>query len=538
MKKITLSIILLVTLTVFYGCEDMLTEKPTSQISPAGFFRDAKDAEAILMGAYDALQSGNYYGRYIFPVNYHAGCISYSRAGDRASIALYIDNQILNQGRSNTPIWSGLYEGIKRANAVLTFVPDIDMDETKKSKILGEAYFLRGMHYLNLVRYFGSVPIVNKLAEGANINEYLYEKSSVKALYDQIIADFNEAVTRLDNRKETGAGRASKQAAQAMLMRTYWAKATDQEAGEPADWTKALNLGKGLLSEFTLEPVFAKLFGELDDNQEVLFEVNFTRTKGESLDVSVHATLAPEFSGIGPDAWGTVHTRLHFWNSFNNDDVRKNVTFLTQYNDKNGKVVNWWEFNSAKAPHFKKWIDFKSVEPNSAFNFPVIRGADILLMLAEIESELKGGPNAEAYGYIDQVRSRAGITLLAGSGLSLEAFRDSVLYERRRELACEAHDFIDLAHFGAAKMKEMAIITSYPKTNEGKQKMVNDIPAADRQQILASPKAQELIDGIFGRQVKTEDIEWDDHNVRLAIPQNAVDVNPNLGKNDPYRPGN
>lgn len=535
MNKIKILALLLATMFVGVSCEEILTEEPQSQISPESFFNNGDDAEATLMGAYDALQHQYYYGRYIFPVNYHAGCIGYSRSGSRTPIAQYADNKILNQSRSNKPIWRGLYEGIKRANTVLTFVPDIEMDEARKTQILGEAHFLRGMHYLNLVRYFGDAPIVNELAQGANVNDFLFDKSSVTELYKQVIADLEAAIAKLGDRNDRGAGRASKQAAQAMLMRAYWAKATDAEAGESSDWTKAQELGKGLLSAFTLEPDFANLFGEGDDNAEVLFEVNFTRTTGESLGSAVHNTLAPEFSGIGAGAWGTAHTRIHFWNSFSDNDARKAVTFLTEYTDKNDEVVNWWKFVSAKAPHFKKWIDFASEEATNPFNIPVIRGADILLMLAEIESELNGGPNADAYTYIDQVRERAGISLLAGTGLSQEAFRDSVIYERRRELACEAHDYIDLAHFGGDKMQEMAIVTSYANTDAGKQQMLNDLPAADLAKIMAEPNAQELIDGIFGRQLKTEDIEWDAHNVRMAIPQDAVNVNPKLAENDPYR---
>lgn len=537
MKNLKILSIIIMLLLVVFGCEDILVEVPESQISPESFFKDGQDAEALVLGAYDALQSGNYYGRYMIAANMHAGAISYSRSGSRTPTSHYIDNLILNQSRSNRPLWPGFYEGIKRANTVFAFVPDIEMNEVLKEQVLGEAYFLRGMHNLNLVRYFGSAPIVNELAQSADPDEFLFEKSSVTDLYAQVISDLNNAISRLDIRANTGAGRASKEAAQAILMRAYWSRAVDQEAAQSSDWESARNLGLGLLSSFELDTDYSNLFGEGDDNPEVLFEVNYTRTKGESQPGSIHATYAPEFSGLGAMAWGTAHTRIPFWNTFRNDDVRKEVTFLTEYIDKNNNVVPWWEFVSAKAPHFKKWIDFEQVESNSPFNIPVIRGADILLMLAEIENEINGGPNANAYDYIDQIRNRAGIPLLIGSGLSQEQFRDSVLYERRRELACEGAEFVDLAHFGADKMEELVMITSYTNNDEGIAKMKADIPVDDLAQIMALPDANQILEGIFGRQIKTEIIEWDDHNIRFAIPQGAVDANPNLAKNDPYRPG-
>jgi hypothetical protein len=539
MNKLKILAVILSVGLLGVGCDDFLLEKPQGQISPETFFNDAEDAEATLIGAYDALQSSYYYGRYIFPSNYHAGCIAYSRSGSRTPIAKYQDNQILNQSRSNKPIWRGFYEGIKRTNTVFKYVPNIAMDDDEKTRILGEAYFLRGMHYLNLVRYFGSVPIVLELAEGANINDYLYEKSPVADVYKQVISDFEEAIKRLDDISATGPGRASVQGAKAMLMRTYWAKAVDAKAKQDSDWTKARDLGEELLTAFTLEPDYANLFS-LDnaDNDEVLFEVNHMNNLTESLGSAVHRTLAPEHSNIGNGAWGTAHARIHFWNTFLDTDVRKEVTFLTEYTDNDGTVVKWWEYKSAKAPHFKKWIDFESQEATNPYNIPVVRGADILLMLAEIENELNGGPNTKAYGYIDQVRGRAKISLLEGANLTVEAFRDSVLYERRRELACEAHEFVDLARYGADKMEAMAILTSYPNTEAGKQKMLMDLPVEDREAILASDDPTIVIDGIFGQQLKTEDIEWDDHNVKFAIPQEAVDINPKLAKDDPYRPGN
>jgi hypothetical protein len=68
-------------------------------------------------------------------------------------------------------------------------------------------------------------------------------------------------------------------------------------------------------------------------------------------------------------------------------------------------------------------------------------GTSVLLMLAEAINE-QSGPTAEAFGYVNQVRTRAGLKELAG--LDKAAFRTAVPKERRVELAFENHRWFDL----------------------------------------------------------------------------------------------
>ena len=43
-----------------------------------------------------------------------------------------------------------IYIGIREANNVIAKVPTIDMDENLRNRIVGEAKFLRALHYFNL----------------------------------------------------------------------------------------------------------------------------------------------------------------------------------------------------------------------------------------------------------------------------------------------------------------------------------------------------------------------------------------------------
>src|SRR5690606_34039477 len=58
--------------------------------------------------------------------------------------------------------WASYYKGIANANLSIARIPDIQMDETRKKQLLGEAHFLRAWYYFHLVRMFGYIPIVTE----------------------------------------------------------------------------------------------------------------------------------------------------------------------------------------------------------------------------------------------------------------------------------------------------------------------------------------------------------------------------------------
>jgi hypothetical protein len=81
-----------------------------------------------------------------------------------------------------------------------------------------------------------------------------------------------------------------------------------------------------------------------------------------------------------------------------------------------------------------------------------MRYAEVLLIAAEALAEINGGPNAEAEGYLNEVRARARnwdgkITTFpedVPTGLSKDAFIDLVLDDRRLELAFEFKRWYDI----------------------------------------------------------------------------------------------
>jgi len=107
--------------------------------------------------------------------------------GDQADIEL-IDNFLIYEDNGNLiTIWSIYYEGISRCNMVLKHVPDIDMDEALKNRILGEASFLRGYFYYQLCNIYGNVPVV---LEPLAPEEMQIPNSPQNEVYELVESDF------------------------------------------------------------------------------------------------------------------------------------------------------------------------------------------------------------------------------------------------------------------------------------------------------------------------------------------------------------
>src|SRR5690606_25535653 len=79
-------------------------------------------------------------------------------------------------------IWQTCYEGVFRSNIVLQVLPDMEIDQSKKNRILGEAHFLRALYYWHLSTVFGEVPLI-KEADPSNVSKALIAKSPVTELY-------------------------------------------------------------------------------------------------------------------------------------------------------------------------------------------------------------------------------------------------------------------------------------------------------------------------------------------------------------------
>jgi tetratricopeptide (TPR) repeat protein len=368
-------------------------------------------------------------------------------------------------------VWDDHYRGIYRANQVLKYVPDIQMDEPLKARLIGEAKFLRAFFYFNLVSLWGNVPLITI---PNNVSE-LVPYSTTEQNWAQIEADLHDAIAVLPP-SYTGVdvGRPTKGAAYAMLGKALLQQKKYQQALDAFDFLVEGD-GKTL---YNLMPNFADNFTHTSENNaESVFEISFSNkiagppTEGEDFaDHSLGNNRAQFFAprGIG---WSDGQCRRWVVDEFLKEqtvdgfrDPRLAITCLFNDTDEAGPDQTMvygqtfaQRFPGSNEVWFHKyqndyWRAFENY--HSPINLRVIRFADVLLMYAELLNELDR--TAEAYPYVDRVRERSGMAKLSDvmPGLSQEDFLEQLKHERVVELAGESVRWNDLTRWGDLDSQE------------------------------------------------------------------------------------
>lgn len=358
-------------------------------------------------------------------------------------------------------VWSLHYQAMKRANDAIRNVPDIQMDETLKKRLLGEAYFNHGIMHLELAYRYGDQRAGIPIQDRDNPeNIYVNRQPSVADNYAYITADLQKAADLLPFFSELNKadyGRAHKTAAWAYLARTYL------YAKDYANSLKYANLVINSNQHALLEN-YADVFTIASNwSKEYIWSVTNSAQFPNSVG-SIFPGIFLEDKGWGYyNGWGEFYPTKELFDAFDENDERRSVTIL-QTGDKfmffgQERVYNVGEFKVSSSNRtgfqFNKYMEPYSYanptgiyinsngnRPTTAMNVPLLRYADVILMKAE--ALLMLGQNADAE--LNQIRKRAGLTPLSGATL------DDLKRERRCELAGEWTDrHWDLVRWGDAQ---------------------------------------------------------------------------------------
>ncbi|MCD4696666.1 MAG: RagB/SusD family nutrient uptake outer membrane protein, partial [Bacteroidales bacterium] len=299
MKKYLIIIIAIFTLTT--SCEKFLDEQPQGDYPTSEFFKTENHAKLAIDGCYEPLSFANPDNRlWVVTDVVSNDAVKGGFPGDQADIEL-IDNFHIYEDNGNLgTIWSIYYEGVSRCNMVIKHVPDIDMDEALKNRILGEAFFLRGYFYFQLCNIFGNIPLV---LEPLSPEDMQVANSQQQDVYEHVESDFISAFGFMENAlgQNPGVypsgelGRATPGAAKALLAKTYlfeekWSDAAST-AGEVASYG------------FSLMTVYQHNFNVIyDNNIEQIFQVQHWSGQSPVLGSRLNQWLAPRAqNGYGFD---------------------------------------------------------------------------------------------------------------------------------------------------------------------------------------------------------------------------------------------
>ena len=458
---------------VVAGCS--LEEEPYGFPSTGNFYQSAEDANSALMYAYAILPEIEYYSRtFIMVAELPAETLTIKPDAGASNFEMD-ELRTRPDNPEVTTTWRYAYIGINRANAVIANVPGIEsMDENERNEIVGEAYFLRALHYFNLVRLFGSVPLRSEpVTSTEQVDAPL---SSIQEVYDVIIADLNQAIELTDFQKRDG--RANKVAAWGLLSKVYLHLASSKSTGSPgydfvadadASYAQAKSFAGRVLNEQTVYGFDNDLKAiwdvENEGGQEHIFSVSTDRTgQFEGNYSKLPLMFIPYIDGAVfqledgisvASGWNHFLMEAAHYNSYNADDKRKTELIIsTVWVNGNARNLGIADYSR---PFTRKYIDPGRIGDQTSVNTPVLRYSDILLVFAEAS-----GPDTDGYQAVNQIRSRAGLDELA-LGLSVDAFRQAVVQERSWEFAFEGNRLFDLRRTNAM---ESVLEDQYGKTIE------------------------------------------------------------------------
>ncbi|MBW3468406.1 RagB/SusD family nutrient uptake outer membrane protein [Arthrospiribacter ruber] len=403
--------------------EEKLNPVNPNQLSVETFFVSGPQLEAGINAAYSALQGLDLYIREYFFLHDMLSDDTESGGGQLEAHR----NQIL-QGAidpSNPLIisnWRGWYRVIHRANIVLDNAENAteEITEDLRNRIIGEAYFLRGWGYYELGSLWGGVPLMTTMATST---ESATPRSTEEETFQQAISDLTMAAEMLPPKSAYGSsdlGRATNAAAQAMLAKVHLFRG-DFAAARPL--LQAI-IGSG---EYDLTARYLDNFEEENEhNIESIHEVIMTRDfgdanvwDGDGSGISFSTFRGQEYS---PTAWRNLVPSMSLVNAFEKeengaekDDPRFSYNFYQvgdTYNNGNSVLTPDGVQGDNTRPSWRKYtMIYKQSAENmaSGINFRVIRYADVLLMMAEVENEL--GNTAGALEYLNATRQRADVNM-------------------------------------------------------------------------------------------------------------------------------
>ena len=416
--------------------KDYLSPAPTSAVSAANYFTTDAQLESGVINMYDGIQGVNILADTDVNKNHSVQFEFYltemrsdntktkSFEGEQAQ---FEDYSIEANNGIVTDYYRSFYNIIYRANVVLANLEVASAEN--RNQYEGEAKFVRGYAYFNLVRLFGDVPLIDRVVEPLE-KDIQFTRVSTDKVYGQIVDDLTSAANLLEG--DTYKTRASKSGAQALLAKVHLTR---------GNYSEARTLCEAVMSAgFALESEFQNVFYS-EGNNEVIFAVgyasdnsqdsqNFSAEMLNAVGRTTGVNYVTDEAVAFLDANGGNRTAY----SYRQDALQ------TQFN----QVVKYLPDGDANLG-----IPAVSNDPTSAGNdLIVLRYADVLLMHVEAIMNLGSGTSTTdpaALASFQTVRDRAGLTDPVAA-----VTKEELLDERRAELAFENHRFFDLVRFGVA----------------------------------------------------------------------------------------
>ncbi len=396
--------------------KDFLYPEPTTALEEKDVFTSLTNARAAMVGAYDQLSSYSFDGLYLPIMADLTGedLMLNSTNNYNWFVPVYQLNVLPNYQYASRP-WSAGYKIIFDANKIIAGVPQLaDATQEDKDALIAEARVMRAYVMLKLTQVFApayathpDAPAILLVTQPMAYDAPDIARSSVREVYEQIVADLLYGAGVLGDDRETGFF--GRRAAHALLARAYL---------DMQEWEKARDHARQAYEGTTLMTIDEMLGGFFRSNRETIFSIAYTAE-----DNNVYLSIPSFYWPVA--GYSSMRADSRFVERFASNDYR-HYFFLKQ---ENIDPDNWL---------ILKFMHNQQVGNAERIS---IRAAEMYLIEAEAEAELGHYSAAQDALYIIQSRAIPGIGKSPATGQELI---DEILIERRKELFGEGFRWNDI----------------------------------------------------------------------------------------------
>jgi len=431
MRKFIYITTVVIAISLLFSCEKILDIDQKMNIPNDKAITSVRDLEAVLIGAYDGLQSSNVLGgnMVVFADLLADDCnVDASRLTNFGTLEIY-NRATTIQLSPLRSMWSEAYATINRANNVIYVIDNNLLSgsdfERVKAQFKGEALFIRAVTHFEILRFWAlpydvdntggnnqlGIPYRTKPTLDGFANLAM-ARNTVEEVYNYVINDLKEAEQLLASANiKKSASRASEMAAAAYLARVYFQKGDYVNAADKAN--KVISSGLYSLNS-DLQQVF-KTSGNQASSESIFQLVNTTTDQSDGITYNYNPS-----DGSNPLFTGS-------------DSLKK------LYSTLDGRRTKYISIN----PFANKIFVKKYTPANPSYNISIIRLAEMELIKAESDI-LSGNITQSTYDCYTAVKKRAFGSNWVNETITQNALLDSVRMERRRELIFEGDRYHNL----------------------------------------------------------------------------------------------
>lgn len=432
-------------INIIWSCENVLEQKPYSQLSETQFWKNNTDANAAVSGIYDAMQK--YYRERIF-LQGEMRSDNFIPNGTASSGALELLTNTLTAS-NNVSDWTNLYQAISRANLCIENIPNVPGYD---KNLLGEAKMLRAFLYFDAIRVWGDVPLFLEAITNPSQQIYRPRTDANKIINEVVIPDMLEGEKLITTAKSDF--RFAKPSVLAFHANVYmhlrqFANAKIALGKLIALKTHSLVTTRDAWQKLFLNDLTTVGMGRFMTGSELILSIGFSLTE-DSDRSGIYNTF---FAGI-PSYIVSPALSAKWLNTYPQDSTlfkAKYPGFAPKAVNANGtKVWGDWRYLDSRdltltplTPRLAKYNKINISATIDDTSIHLFRYADMILLLAEAENQL--GNTAAAVIALNQVRDARQLPLLDVKTVTSKAQLETIILDERQfELIGEGKRWWDL----------------------------------------------------------------------------------------------